>query len=57
MSISSESAHNVPADMIHYGVTKTAQLSLVGWRSTSPAAASPSTAYCRAPPFPTDLPK
>lgn len=57
MSISSESAHNVPADMIHYGVTKTAQLSLVGWRSTSPAAASPSTAYCRAPLFPTALPK
>jgi len=26
--ISSESARNVPADMIHYGVTKTAQLSL-----------------------------
>ncbi len=26
--ISSESALNIPADMIHYGVTKTAQLSL-----------------------------
>ncbi len=26
--ISSESARNIPADMIHYGVTKTAQLSL-----------------------------
>ncbi len=26
--ISSESARNVPADMVHYGVTKTAQLSL-----------------------------
>jgi NAD(P)-dependent dehydrogenase (short-subunit alcohol dehydrogenase family) len=26
--ISSESACNIPADMIHYGVTKTAQLSL-----------------------------
>jgi Dehydrogenases with different specificities (related to short-chain alcohol dehydrogenases) len=26
--ISSESARNIPADMVHYGVTKTAQLSL-----------------------------
>ena len=37
--ISSESARNIPADMIHYGVTKTAQLSLArGWRNMSPAA-------------------
>ncbi|MDP1131024.1 SDR family oxidoreductase, partial [Klebsiella pneumoniae] len=26
--ISSESARNIPADMVHYGVTKTAQLAL-----------------------------
>ena len=40
--ISSESARNIPANMIHYGVTKTAQLSLAaGWRNMLPAAASP----------------
>jgi NAD(P)-dependent dehydrogenase (short-subunit alcohol dehydrogenase family) len=40
--ISSESGVQIPAEMIHYGMTKTAQLAV------SPAPASPSTACCPA---------
>ncbi len=58
--ISSESARNIPADMIHYGVSKTAQLSLsrglakrAAWPSAWPAAASPSMRCCPARRCPT----
>jgi NAD(P)-dependent dehydrogenase (short-subunit alcohol dehydrogenase family) len=41
--ISSESAINIPADMIHYGLTKTAQLAL----SRGLARALPSMQFCQ----------
>jgi len=40
--ISSESAQHIPAEMIHYGMSKTAQVAIAeAWRNLSWAAASP----------------
>ena len=48
--ISSESGLNIPADMIHYGVTKTANLAVSrGLPRAWPAPASRSTRCCRGP--------
>ena len=45
--ISSESARNIPADMIHYGVTKTAQLSLA--RGLANYSSAEARLLCRKP--------
>lgn len=44
--ISSESGVQIPSEMIHYGVTKTAQLAVSrGWLNPLPARGLPSTAF------------
>ena len=52
--VSSESAVQIPAEMIHYGMTKTAQLAVARGpgRDAAPAPASPSTACCPGRPLP-----
>ena len=46
--ISSESAVQIPSEMIHYGMTKTAQLAVSRARRSVAERASPSTAFCLA---------
>jgi NAD(P)-dependent dehydrogenase (short-subunit alcohol dehydrogenase family) len=48
--VSSESAVNVPKEMLDYGMTKTAQLAVLVMPRRSRARASPSTPSCPAPP-------
>jgi len=49
--ISSKSGVQIPSEMVHYGVTKTAQLAVSrAWRKRWPARRSPSTAFCRGRP-------
>lgn len=56
--ISSESARNIPADMIHYGVTKTAQLSLArGFGEICRRQRVTVNSVLRGQRFPTALPK
>ena len=51
--VSSESALQIPVEMIHYGMTKTAQLAIArGLAETSAEPASRSTACFRARPHP-----
>ena len=51
--VSSESALQIPVEMIHYGTTKTAQLAIArGLAERTRGTASPSTACCQGRPGP-----
>ena len=51
--VSSESAVQIPSEMIHYGMTKTAQLAIGAvWPRPRRAPGSPSTRFSRVPPSP-----